>query len=191
MQAPFLVTLDPQRAVGIGNTQCIWGLAAQNLLKGKSHGLISCSQLVLISGEDALAILNCFTALSALMQAKVISRHCNRVKYPRNQEKYLEVLQGVNGLYRNAEFFSPHIIRRCLILFFSCLQLSPHTCVYPSPQLQSARWHVRDHDLANCCHQIQRHFGNLISMFGAIPLWQATHHHIGITNGFHLMGRGM
>ncbi|KAK4809905.1 hypothetical protein QYF61_023392 [Mycteria americana] len=54
---------------------------------------------------------------------------------------------------------------------------TPHTCVYPSPQLQFALWHMRDHNLANCCHQIQRHFGNLVSMFGAIPLWQAAHYH--------------
>ncbi|OPJ86182.1 hypothetical protein AV530_011346 [Patagioenas fasciata monilis] len=47
-----------------------------------------------------------------------------------------------------------------------------------------------DHDLPNCCHQIQRHFGNLVSVFGAVPLRQAAHHHVGIANGFHLMGRG-
>lgn len=78
----------------------------------------------------------------------------------------------------------------CPVLFVSCLQLSPRTCVYPSPQLQSAHWHMGDHDLSNCCHQIQRHFGNLVSVFGAVPLRQAAHHHVGVTNGFHLMGRG-
>lgn len=87
--------------------------------------------------------------------------------------------------------FSPHIIRLCSIFFFLCLHLSPRTCVYPSPQLQSAHWHMRDHNLTNCCHQIQRHFGNLVSVFGAISLWQAARYHVGITNGFHLMGKGM
>lgn len=122
------------------------------------------------------------------MQAEVILPQC----YCWKQEKHLsEVLQGDKGLYRNAEFLSLHTIRLCYSLFFSCFHLSPRTCVYPSPQLQSACWHMRDRNLTNCCHQIQRHFGNLVSMFGAIPLWQAAHYHVRITNGFHLMGRGM
>lgn len=133
-------------------------------------------------------ILNCFPDLFTLIKAKVISPPCSCW----NQEKYLSwgVGRG-SGSYRNAEFLSPHTIGLCPILFFSCLHLSPCTCVYPSLQLQSAHWHVRDHNLPHRCHQIQGHFGNLVGVFGAIPLWQATHYHVGIPNGFHLIGRGM
>lgn len=178
---------------GNGNTQCIQGLAAQYVYLYESMIYLRREVTIWLAvangcwyqGRCTLPILNCFTALSTAVHAEVISPHC----YCWNQEKYSSwSLRGVNGSYRNAEFFSPHIIRLSFILFFSCL--SPRTCVYPSPQLQSARWHMRDHNLTNCCHQIQGHFGNLVGVFGAIPLWQAAHYHVGITNGFHLIERG-
>lgn len=57
-------------------------------------------------------------------------------------------------------------------------------------QLQPVLRHVRDANLADCSHQVQRHFGDLVSVPVAVPLGQAAHHHVGIPDGLHLVRMG-
>ncbi|KAF3859958.1 hypothetical protein F7725_000213, partial [Dissostichus mawsoni] len=50
------------------------------------------------------------------------------------------------------------------------------TCVDAGSQLQPLVGHVRDGDLPDGGHQVQRHLGDLISVSVPIPLRQTAHH---------------
>ncbi len=75
-----------------------------------------------------------------------------------------------------------------MIISLCCVSLSaPLTCVDAGPELQPLVGHVRDADLSDGCHQIQRHLGNLISMSIPVPLRQTAHHHVCVSNRLHLV----